>query len=319
MELSQLRYFLAVANCGQIATAAASLHVSQSAISMSISRLEKELGVKLFERGHRSIRLSKIGKRFVELISPAMAELDFAQRQIIAMERTEPDVIAMSVETPDFAIGFERIFYQCHPNIRFRQSLDNTEQTRQKLMCNMIDFTLTFEPFQSPEICSLHIMTEPALVQLSSAHPLYSAEALWLSQLKDTPFVSFSAEFSFRRWTDGMCYLAGFCPEVCFEVCDTQSLMSFVQSNNAAAFIGKSTWESNNISSSNPTINDFSIRAIPLLDSCCTRSIYLSCNKNRILTPAAQEFWKYAGVFQELFAQHQCLDHVETLIQNADS
>ena len=63
MELAQLKYFLTVANCGQISQAASMLYVSQSGISMSISRLEKELGIGLFERKGRSFQLTKSGGR----------------------------------------------------------------------------------------------------------------------------------------------------------------------------------------------------------------------------------------------------------------
>ena len=303
MELSQLKYFLTVANCGQISQAANLLYVSQSAISMSISRLEKELNVKLFERKGRSITLTQNGKLFLDLITPAMAELDFAKTQIMAAAQMEPDVVVLSVEAPDFSTNYERIYCRLHPDVRFRQTMDTTEGTRQKLMCKSVDFAITFEPFSDPDIISIRLLTEPVLVQLSIHHPLSGRDSLMLRELRDTPFVSFSSQFSFRRWNDGMCYMAGFRPEICFEVCDTQSLMSIVYSNNAAAFIGRSTWESNNHTAEFPTINDGHVRAIPVLDKHCVRSMYLSFNKSRLLTPAAKDFQNFASRFQAALDQ----------------
>lgn len=303
MELSQLKYFLTVANCGQISQAANLLFVSQSAISMSISRLEKELNVKLFERKGRSIALTQNGKLFLDLITPAMAELDFARAQIMAAAQMEPDVVMLSVEAPDFATNYERIYCRLHPDVRFRQTMDTTESTRQKLMCKSVDFAITFEPFSDPDIISTQLISEPVLVQLSIHHPLSGRDSLLLRELSDTPFVSFSSQFSFRRWNDGMCYMAGFRPNICFEVCDTQSLMSIVYSNNAAAFIARSTWESNNHTAEFPTINDRQIRAVPVLDKHCVQSMYLSFNKSRLLTPAAKDFQNFAARFQAVMEQ----------------
>ena len=59
MELLQLKYFKCVAEASSLKTAAESLFISPPALSASISRLERELGVKLFDRTNRSITLNK--------------------------------------------------------------------------------------------------------------------------------------------------------------------------------------------------------------------------------------------------------------------
>lgn len=308
MELAQLKYFLTVANCGQISQAASMLYVSQSGISMSISRLEKELGVGLFERKGRSLQLTKSGKRFQELIAPAMAELEFAREQIVAFDSLEPDVVSLSIELPDFATGFEQIYCKLNPEVRFRQTMDTTETVHHKLLCKTVDFALTFEPFQDPEILSQRILCEPALVQLSKEHPLFTRRSISLPELRDSEFVSFSPDYSFRRWTDGLCGMSGFRPKVTFEVCDTQSLMQLVSESGAAAFVGKTSWDTF-VQSSNG-VPMIPVRAIPLIEPHCIRNIYLSYNRERILTPAAKEFWEYALRFQAAFLKLGTMDLV---------
>jgi DNA-binding transcriptional LysR family regulator len=66
MELQQLKYFKAVAHFGMIADAAQSLFISAPALSTSISRLEKELGVKLFDRTGNRITLNPQGQIFLK-------------------------------------------------------------------------------------------------------------------------------------------------------------------------------------------------------------------------------------------------------------
>ena len=66
MELRQLEYFLAVAGEMNFSRAAQRAHVVQSALSMSIGKLEKELGVELFDRSKQQIKITPAGELFRE-------------------------------------------------------------------------------------------------------------------------------------------------------------------------------------------------------------------------------------------------------------
>ena len=82
MELRQLRYFIEVAEREHVTEAAEHLHVAQSAISLQISKLEAELGVTLFERIGRNVKLTQIGKIFLTHTKTAIHAIDFAKEKI---------------------------------------------------------------------------------------------------------------------------------------------------------------------------------------------------------------------------------------------
>ena len=78
MELRQIQYFMEVAKREHVTEAADALHVAQSAVSRQIFNLEAELGVDLFIREGRNVRLTPIGKIFLEHMEEAMNVIENA-------------------------------------------------------------------------------------------------------------------------------------------------------------------------------------------------------------------------------------------------
>ena len=82
MELRQIEYFIEVAKREHMTEAAVALHVAQSAVSRQIYNLEEELGVPLFIRDGRKIRLTPIGHTFLSHMEQAMDIIDRSKREL---------------------------------------------------------------------------------------------------------------------------------------------------------------------------------------------------------------------------------------------
>jgi DNA-binding transcriptional LysR family regulator len=81
METRHLRYFLAVADAGSVTRAADVLDIAQPALSQALTRMEKELGVKLFDRDRRGAALTAAGLAIVEDVRLSIARIDAASQR----------------------------------------------------------------------------------------------------------------------------------------------------------------------------------------------------------------------------------------------
>ena len=122
MELRQLHYFMEVAERERVSEAAMHLHVAQSAISRQIANLEEELGVDLFEREGRNVKLTPIGRQFLDHIKTAMKAIDFAKEQID--EYLDPNRGTVKIGFPTSLAGqflptVISAFKEEHPHVAF--------------------------------------------------------------------------------------------------------------------------------------------------------------------------------------------------------
>lgn len=110
MELRQLKYFLAVAETQNIRSAAQRVHVTQPAISRKIKELESELGVELFDRLPRGLRLNRAGKVYQKELGAILRQIDDANERIRQLMHTEYGSLALGA--PDFVL-WEGEITQC--------------------------------------------------------------------------------------------------------------------------------------------------------------------------------------------------------------
>lgn len=143
MELRHLRYFLMIAREGTISRAAAALHVSQPSLSRQMQELERDLGVRLFDRGSRHVTLTESG---IRLRRRAEEIVDLVGRTEDEFRLTA-DTLAGEVrigggETPamDLLAEVISLFVETYPLVRFSLFSGNAENVSERLDSGRVDF-----------------------------------------------------------------------------------------------------------------------------------------------------------------------------------
>jgi DNA-binding transcriptional LysR family regulator len=191
-RLRLLRYFVAVAEEGQMTAAARKLHVAQPVLSQAIARLERQLGVELLRRNHRGVTLTPAGE---VILTKARAEIEATDDLVLAarsLARAGRGVLRFGfVGTPpvDKAPELFARFHASHAGfeIAFHELGFPSRSTSEWLAD--VDIALCFSPTPHPdmEICALR--PEPRVVLASQQHRLAGCEEATVADVLEETYL----------------------------------------------------------------------------------------------------------------------------------
>ncbi|MDQ1006232.1 DNA-binding transcriptional LysR family regulator [Streptomyces sp. V4I23] len=234
MELRYLTAFVAVAEELHFGRAARRLHMAQPPLSQQIRQLEKELGVQLFERNTRSVRLTSAGQSFLEPVRTVLADLDLAVRAVKAAGRGEYGRVTVGfagASSHEALPLLTRAVRAAHPGIELvltGQTYANVALTR--VAEGSLDLGFVRLPVTQPGVRARAIGEEELVCALPADHELARRDRIPLAALADDPFVSFPANAgsSVRAATVAACEAAGFTPRVVQEAPDSHTILALV-------------------------------------------------------------------------------------------
>ena len=221
MELRHLRYFKAVAENGGFARAARLLYVAQSAISGQIRDLEEELGVPLFDRAKRQIRLTYHGELFLKDARAVLASADSAVANVQRSLRGE--VGTLTIGFGIFATGtlFSAIikeFKRRYQDVQVSLMEMTPVMHHKALQSGTIDVAFT-RPMQSSAAETLrfeHFQTQPFCAVMLKSHPLAKKRSILIRELANERFIlndRNNAPVTFDK-VISLCADAGFSPRI---------------------------------------------------------------------------------------------------------
>ncbi|RIW28451.1 LysR family transcriptional regulator [Bacillus salacetis] len=290
MELLQLKYFQVVAKHEHMTVAAKELQIAQPSLSKTISRLEEDLGVPLFERENRRIRLNAYGKLFLERVEKIFTELHEGKRELLDLAGTNDKNITLAVSISRLLPSLIKSFQDEYPDVRFQQFLESTSSMKAELEQGRIDFCISSLPVEGEEIVWEPLMTEEICLIVPPAHRFSDRSAIALHEVKSDAFISMNTGFGFRDLTDRICKEAGFQPYVAFEGDEPGVIGELVTQGLGIAFIPEIALMHQ---------KDRFPHKLRITTPDCKRTIGIGWSKRRYLSPTAIQFREFVKCYFE--------------------
>ncbi|GAA4817689.1 LysR family transcriptional regulator [Litoribaculum gwangyangense] len=251
LELRHLKYFLAVANELHFRKAAEKLFISQPGLSRQIKELEDSLGLKLFDRHNRQVKLTHTGLYLKEELSKTLKNLEAIINHAKLLEDGNDGKLnfgyvgsAMQKIIPNLLLKFTKD----HPNILFSlKEMDNNKQI-EGLLSQEIDIGFVRLERIPRGLSSLPILKEPFCLVLPKNHSIDASNYKKLTQLKDEHFILFDPEYSASYYEKVMTIFDdhGFTPIISHNTIHAGSIYKLVENNFGVSIVPKSLINENN-------------------------------------------------------------------------
>jgi len=247
VELRQLRYFVRVAELEHFGQASIDLHVVQPALSRQIKQLEDELGVQLFERLPRGVRLTVAGKMLLQRTRPILTEIE----QIL-----HATTLAGQGKTGFLRIGFADgatysghvpgivgAFRRTNPDVELELVPASSVEQADLLRREAIDLAFVYWlPSNREGIKHLQLNREKIVLAVAATNPLSKKKSLRLADLQNRPFIWFKRNNSpmYYDLIQTRCSQAGVVLNVVQEAFTESTMLSLVSADIGATFITES-------------------------------------------------------------------------------
>ncbi|MGJ7919279.1 LysR family transcriptional regulator [Neobacillus sp. LXY-4] len=282
LEWQQLEYFKTVAELEHFHQAAEILNISQSALSRSISKLEKSLGLPLFDRNGRGVVLNRYGKMFYKRTCRILQEMAEAKQEIKELFDPENGVVSLAFLKSlgvSYIPNILNIFLSEHPNINFQLFQSSTAEMIEQLEEGIIDFCITSEIQNQKGIKWIELWKEELFFFVHKNHRLANRKNLTLAELCNEKFIVLKKGYSIRTIFDELCLDANLKPNITFESDEIVTIVGFVSENLGIALLPKLQG-----------VHMDNIQALQISEFNCERVIGFALKEERFLSPVAHKF-----------------------------
>ncbi|MBD2865350.1 LysR family transcriptional regulator [Paenibacillus oceani] len=288
MELLQLRYFRTVARMEHMTKAAQELLIAQPALSKTISRLEEDVGVPLFDRHGGRIHLNTFGKAFLDKVEKALALLEEGRKEVSELAGLEQGGIHLATTTLDRLTDALGEFLTLHPEVNFRITQASMEEMTHLVETGEVDMCFTALPIDRPDISSVSVLKEDIYLAVPQGHRFAGKKSIRLSELAEDPFIGYKEGFPFQRMNDLLFQEAGIMPNFVCRVDEPAAISSLVRAGLGVALVGK-------CGGPNSPLNLLHIE-FPV----CQRNFQIAWHEKRYLSLASRKFREFLiGYFAE--------------------
>lgn len=290
MELSQLRYFCAVAETEHVTQTAERLHIAQPALTQSLHRLEKELGVELLAARGRGIALTECGRFLYKRLTPVLETLDRLPRELSAMAEREQNTVHLNVLAASTMVTAAVIEYRRQQHPTHFQLFQNGELDH----CDLTIFTaMPGQPLRQDGggFCC----DERIYLAVPRQGRYAGRSAIRLEEAAQEEFAALGGGYrQFRAICDRFCVQAGFTPQVIFESDSPATVRNLIAAGLGVGFWPEFTWG---------VLDTPEVLLLPIASPDCRRQLVVRAGPGRLERPAVRQFYEFLAAYFQRFAE----------------
>ena len=241
LTIRQIRYFIGVAEAGQVSAAAKALNISQSAVTLAIKDLEANLGVKLFARRSTGLTLTRDGHRFLQHagnVQAAVADAMSSMRTDLSEAEGHIRLGLTHMLSGYYIFPTLARFRRAYPKITMELIEHDRAYTEECIESGVVDIALllTSNLSSRDRIDSITLLESQRRLWLSSAHPLLAREKITAAEIAQEPYVLLcmdEADESARKYLGNL----GIAPQVVFSTGSLEAVRSMVANSSAVTIL----------------------------------------------------------------------------------
>lgn len=291
MNLRHLEFFVELAHTEHMARAAESLGISQPSLSYAINSIEDELGVPLFEKEGRNIKLTNYGRIYLKHVEASLDALKKGNEYVAELHDINQGHIHLGFTytmgqdlVPELVSTFKND--PTAKKITFSYSQDITDKLIEELLEEKFDLVFASKattPALVAQVNQFHLVNQELLAAVPFNHPLAKKDEVTLSELAKYPMVLYQRNSGLGIFLKKIFDQANIKPKVAVEVQEDHSVLGFVRYNFGVAIVPHMSQLSSGI-----------VKLLPIKDKPVVHPIYAITKANHFLPPVVQRFQSYA-------------------------
>lgn len=286
MNLNYLKYFEVLAETEHYTHAANMLGITQPSLSHAISELENELGVVLFEKQGRNIKLTKYGHFYYDYIKEGLDEISHGNNFIKSLASLDSGTIDLGFI---YTLGSHYIpsviqaFLKVHPGIHFSLSQSTSSNIIKALQSQELDIGFCSMIENTNNINYIPVVKEEMVLVVSNKHPLSKYDEIDLTKIKtEEPWILYSNKSGLRPYINDVFKSLRIDPKIRCEIIEDTAALGLVDINFGIALVPRIN-----------IISSYNIKTIKIKNKLPDRNIYMATLKNRYMTPSVNKFINY--------------------------
>ncbi len=286
MHLHQLKYFVSVVNTGSITKAANLCFISQPSISQQITKLEANIGKKLFTKVKGKLTLTKPGHILYEQARKILQEVENTKRRVNDFDSVKGGSVNIGVLPtlgsfilPSTLRALSEKYPEANVTVREELSESLVEATKR----GELDILIEALPFDENNLNIEPLFSDSFYLAIHKNDALADLKEVHVSMLENMSFILLEDMHCLTRQIEQFCFCEHFIPKIVFQASQLSTIKLLIESQYGISILPSITIEEN---------TDSEIQYVKLISDCRkpSREIVLATVKDRYFSPAAEYF-----------------------------